>query len=97
MNEMVGWHHWLNGHAFEQASGVGGILQSMGSQRVGHEWVTELNLSNLNSQRNTVREEKKKKGERKLLKNSPSNGQSGDSKSLAINNYSKYKSFTFFN
>ena len=22
-NEMVGWHHWLNGHEFEQASGVG--------------------------------------------------------------------------
>ena len=22
-NEMVGWHHWLNGHKFEQALGVG--------------------------------------------------------------------------
>ena len=22
-DEMVGWHHWLNGHAFEQAPGVG--------------------------------------------------------------------------
>ena len=22
-NEMVGWHHRLNGHEFEQASGVG--------------------------------------------------------------------------
>ena len=21
--ELVGWHHWLNGHEFEQASGVG--------------------------------------------------------------------------
>ena len=21
--EIVGWHHWLNGHEFEQASGVG--------------------------------------------------------------------------
>ena len=20
---MVGWHHWLNGHEFEQAPGVG--------------------------------------------------------------------------
>ena len=20
-NEMVGWHHWLNGHEFEQALG----------------------------------------------------------------------------
>ena len=28
-DEMVGWHHWLNGHEFEQALGVGdgqGIL-----------------------------------------------------------------------
>ena len=22
-NEMVGWHHWLDGHKFEQAPGVG--------------------------------------------------------------------------
>ena len=22
-DEIVGWHHWLNGHEFEQASGVG--------------------------------------------------------------------------
>ena len=22
-NDMVGWHHWLSGHEFEQASGVG--------------------------------------------------------------------------
>ena len=22
-NEMVGWHHWLNGHEFEQTPGVG--------------------------------------------------------------------------
>ena len=42
-DEMVGWHHRLNGHEFEQAPGVGdgqvdavGVLQSMGSQRVGH-------------------------------------------------------------
>ena len=37
-DEMVGWHHWLNEHEFEQALGVGdgqpGVLQSMGSQRV---------------------------------------------------------------
>ena len=38
---MVGWHHWLDGHEFEQALGVGdgtgkpGVLQSMGWQRVG--------------------------------------------------------------
>jgi len=33
-DEMVGWHHKLDGHEFEQASGVGDdkVLQSMGSQ-----------------------------------------------------------------
>ena len=35
-DEMVGWHHRLNGHEFEQALGVG-VLQSMGSQRVRHD------------------------------------------------------------
>ena len=40
---MVGLHHRLDGHEFEQALGVGdgqggpGVLQSMGSQRVGHD------------------------------------------------------------
>ena len=39
---MVGWHHQLNGHEFEQAPGVDEpgkprVLQSMGSQRVGHD------------------------------------------------------------
>ena len=46
-DEMVGWHHQLNGHEFEQISedseGQGSLvwLQSMGSQRVGHNLVTE--------------------------------------------------------
>ena len=38
--EMVGWHLRLDGHEFEQAPGVGDgqrNLQSMGSQRVGHD------------------------------------------------------------
>ena len=34
--EMVGWHHQLNGHEFEPAPGQPGVLQSVGSQRVGH-------------------------------------------------------------
>ena len=48
-DKMVGWHHWLDGYEFEQTAGVGdgqgslAVLQSMGSQRVGHNWVTELN------------------------------------------------------
>ena len=38
-DEMVGWHHQLHGHEFEQVPGVGdgqGSLESMGSQRVRH-------------------------------------------------------------
>ena len=41
-DEMVGWRHRLDGLEFEQAPGVGegtgkpGVLQSMMSQRVGH-------------------------------------------------------------
>ena len=45
-DEMVGWHHWLDGHESEQALGLGdgqGSLESMGLQRVEHDWVTELN------------------------------------------------------
>ena len=46
---MVGWHHRLNGHEFELASlsitGKPGMLQSMGSQRVGDSWATELSLT----------------------------------------------------
>ena len=40
---MVGWHHQLNGHEFEQALGVGDgqgsltLWQFMGLQRVGHD------------------------------------------------------------
>ena len=38
---MVGWHIALDGHEFEQGPGVGDgqgslVLQSMGSQRAGH-------------------------------------------------------------
>ena len=48
-DEMFGWHHRLNGHESEQALEVGewtgkpGMLQSMGSQGTGHDWLTELN------------------------------------------------------
>ena len=41
-DEMVGWHHRLNGHESEQTPGVvkdgePGMLQSMGLERVQHE------------------------------------------------------------
>ena len=45
---MVGWHHQLNGHGFVWTPGDddgqeawGAVVQ--GSQRVGHDRVTELN------------------------------------------------------
>ena len=52
-DEMAGWHHRLNGREFGVNSGSRwwpgrpGVLQFMGSQRVGHEWVTELNWTEL--------------------------------------------------
>ena len=42
-DEMVGWHHRLSGHEFEQALSVGDgqgkpvMLQSMGLQRARHD------------------------------------------------------------
>ena len=41
-DEMVGWHHQHNGHGFGWTLAVGdgqrpGVLQFMGSQRVGHD------------------------------------------------------------
>ena len=47
-DEMVGWHLWLNGHEWVTTmswwwTGRPGVLQSTGSQRVRHNWVTELN------------------------------------------------------
>ena len=40
---MVGWTWiWVNSRSWWW-TGKSGILQSMGSQRVGHEWATELN------------------------------------------------------
>ena len=52
-DEMVGWHHQLNGHESEQSSGSWwwtgkpGMLLSMGWQRVRHDWATELNWMQL--------------------------------------------------
>ena len=46
---MAGWHHWLDGRDSWVNSGswwwIGrpGVLRFMGSQRVGHDWATELN------------------------------------------------------
>ena len=48
-DEMVVWHHQLNGYEFKKAPGVGdgigrpGVLQPMWLQTVRHDWATELN------------------------------------------------------
>ena len=47
-DEMVGWYHWLNGQVWVNSgswwwTGRPSVLQSMGSQRVRHNWATELN------------------------------------------------------
>ena len=50
---MFGWHQQFNGHEFEQTlgdsegQGKPGVLQSMGSQRVRHDRVTELNCTDM--------------------------------------------------
>ena len=52
-DEMVGWHHQLNRHESEQTPGDGkgqgslAVLQSMGSQRVGHDLATEQQLNQM--------------------------------------------------
>ena len=56
-DEMVGWHHRLNGHEFEQTLGDGegqGSLaryKSMKSQRVGHNLETEQQPDTLGDSR----------------------------------------------
>ena len=53
-DEMVGWHHQLGGHEFWVSSGSWwwtgkpSVLRFMVSQWVGHDWVTELNWTDLN-------------------------------------------------
>ena len=51
---MVGWHHHLDAHESDWASsgswwwtGKPGMVQSMGSQRVKHDWTTQLNWTEL--------------------------------------------------
>ena len=49
-DEMAGWHHWLNGVWVNSGNwwwtGRPGVLRSMGSWRVGHDWATKLNWIN---------------------------------------------------
>ena len=44
-DEMAGWHHQLNVMSLSKLRKLlrkPGLLQSMGSQRAGHNWITEL-------------------------------------------------------
>ena len=59
-DEMVEWHHRVNGHESGVNSGSWwwtgrpGVLQFMGLQRAGHDWVTELNWTDTPIQNNCV-------------------------------------------
>ena len=51
-DEMAGWHHWLDAHEFGELRELvmdrrPGVLWFLGSQRVGHDWVMELNWTEL--------------------------------------------------
>ena len=50
-DEMAGWHHWWTWVWVNSGSwwwtGRPGVLRFMGSQRVGHDWVTEMNWTEL--------------------------------------------------
>ena len=51
-DEMIGWYHqwtlvWVNSGSWWW-TGRPGMLRFMGSQRVGHDWATELNWTELN-------------------------------------------------
>ena len=50
-DEMAGWHHWLGRESVNSEScwwtGRPGVLWFMGSQRVRHNWATELNQTEL--------------------------------------------------
>ena len=51
-DEMVGWHHQLDGASSESWwwTGKPGVLQSMELQRVGHNWATEMKLNPCSSE-----------------------------------------------
>jgi len=41
-HEIAGWHHWLSGHESQWTPRVGDGQGGLGSQRVRHDWATEL-------------------------------------------------------
>ena len=65
-DETVGWHHWLIGHEFEQAPGVGDRQGSLaccspwGSQRVGLNWTEKIPSATTKTQCSQINKLKKK-------------------------------------
>jgi len=54
-DDMVGWHHWLTGHEFQQAPGVGDGQGSLaccspwGPKELEHDWVIEQQQNSKNN------------------------------------------------
>ena len=82
-NEMVGWHHWLNGREFDEALGVGetgkpGMLQSMDATEQLNWLILKLKLQyfgHLMQRANSLEKtlmpgkiEDKKRGERQRMR-----------------------------
>ena len=61
-DEMAGWHHWLDGREFEWTGvcdGQAGLAcWSSWGQRVGHDWATELNWTELNYSKTIIGKKK---------------------------------------
>ena len=56
-DEMVGWHHQLDGYDFEQVLGDGTdkeawCVQSVQSQRIRHDWATKQQQASWKSMKN---------------------------------------------
>ena len=58
-DEMVGWHHWLNGHRFEHTLGDGGqgglAYCNLWGCTVGYDWVNNNKIADLQCSRYTAR------------------------------------------
>ena len=69
--QQSGWHHRCNGHQLGQTQGDDegakpGMLQSLGSWRVGHDWTTQslIFFFNRKKEKRTGRKGRRKRGEK---------------------------------
>ena len=58
-DDIVGWHHQLNGHEFEKTPGDSEGQGSLGSLRVRHNWVTEQQQQQWVKKTNIIYKKKK--------------------------------------